>query len=415
MLTTRASKTFSLAIILALTTLHVAASDWAQWRGANRDGRTSDFNAPAVFPKTLKEEWRATVGVGHSSPVVVDGRVFEFARQGEEEAAMSFDLATGKQLWRASYVVAYTMNEAAVGHGKGPKSTPVVSSGRLYTLGITGVLSCFDAGSGKLLWRKEFSKEYPTTSPLYGTAMSPIVLDGMLIAHVGGQDHGALTAFDAATGATKWRWADDGPAYSSPVVATVAGTRQLIAYTQKLLIGVDPSSGKLLWQLPAKSEYDTNSVTPIVYKDTIIYARENQGLIAARIVKQGDNFNAQEVWKNPENELYLNTPVVAGNLLTGFSVKKRGQFFCLDADTGKTLWQSEGRQGDNSSIINAGKYLLALTSDSTLYVLPPQAKGFSPVAQYTVANSPVWAHPVATGDHIIVKDESTLASYSIKN
>jgi outer membrane protein assembly factor BamB len=111
----------------------------------------------------------------------------------------------------------------------------------------------------------------------------------------------------------------------------------------------------------------------------------------------------------------LNTPVVAGNLLTGFSVKKRGQFFCLDADTGKTLWQSEGRQGDNSSIINAGKYLLALTSDSTLYVLPPQAKGFSPVAQYTVANSPVWAHPVATGDHIIVKDESTLASYSIKN
>jgi outer membrane protein assembly factor BamB len=408
-------KTFSLTLILALVALTAAASDWAQWRGANRDGRTADFNAPATFPKSLKEEWRATVGVGHSSPVVAGDRVFDFARQGEEEVASSFDLATGKQLWRASYAVAYTMNEAAVGHGKGPKSTPVVAGGKLYTLGITGVLSCFDAQSGKVLWRKEFSKDYPATSPLYGTAMSPIVLDGNVIAHVGGQDHGALTAFDAATGAIKWRYDGDGPAYSSPIAATLAGVRQIVTYTQKFLIGVEPSSGKLLWQLPLKSEYDTNSVTPVAYKDTIIYARENQGLTAIKFAKQGDKIMPQEVWKNPENELYLNTPVVSGHLLFGLSVKKRGQFFCLDADTGKTLWQSEGRQGDNSSIINAGKYLFALTSDSVLYVLPPSGEKFAPVAEYTVAHSPVWAHPVLTGDHIIVKDETTLASFSIKN
>jgi outer membrane protein assembly factor BamB len=412
--TARARQAFSLALILALATLPAAASDWAQWRGANRDGRTADFNAPATFPKTLKEEWRATVGVGHASPVVADGRVFDFARQGEEEVASSFDLATGKQLWRTSYPVAYTMNEAAIEHGKGPKSTPVVANGRLYTLGITEILSCFDAGSGKQLWRKEFSKDYPATSPLYGTSMSPIVFDGNVIAHVGGQDKGALTAFDAATGAVKWQYAGDGPAYASPIVATLAGVRQLITFTQKFLIGVDPASGKVLWQLPSKTEYDTNSVTPVVYKDTIIYARENQGLTAIRLSKQGDRIVPQEVWKNADNELYLNTPVVSGNLLFGLSVKQKGQFFCLDAGTGKTLWQSEGRRGDNSSIINTGKYLLALTNDSTLYVLPPSATGFAPVAQYTVAKSPVWAHPVATGDHIIVKDETTLVSFSIK-
>jgi outer membrane protein assembly factor BamB len=408
-------KAFLLALALALTTLPAAASDWAQWRGANRDGRTADFNAPATFPKTLKEEWRATVGVGHASPVVADGRVFDFARQGEEEVAMSFDLATGKQLWRMSYPVSYTPDQAAIEHGKGPKSTPVVANGRLYTLGITEVLSCFDAATGKLLWRKEFSKEYPTTSPTYGTSTSPIVLDGMLIAHVGGQDHGALTAFDAATGAVKWRYDGDGPAYASPVVATLAGVRQLVAYTQKFLLGVDPASGRVLWQLPAKTEYDTNSVTPVVYKDTIIYARENQGLTAIRLAKQGDRIVPQEVWKNAENELYLNTPVVEGNRLFGLSIKQKGQFFCLDADTGKTLWQSEGRRGENSSLINTGKYLLALTTDSTLYVLPPNAAGFAPVAQYSVAKSPVWAHPLVTGDHIIVKDETSLASFSIKN
>jgi outer membrane protein assembly factor BamB len=306
------------------------------------------------------------------------------------------------------------MNEAAIEHGKGPKSTPVVSGGRLYTLGITGVLSCFDAGSGKLLWRKEFSKEYPATSPLYGTSMSPIVSDGNVIAHVGGQDKGALTAFDAATGAVKWSYDGDGPAYASPVVATLAGARQIVTFTQKFLIGVDPANGKVLWQLPAKTEYDTNSVTPVVYKDTIVYARENQGLTAIRLSKQGDRIVPQEVWKNAGVELYLSTPVVSGNLLFGLSVKQKGQFFCLDADTGKTLWQSEGRRGDNSSIINTGKYLLALTNDSTLYVLTPSAVSFAPVAQYTVAKSPVWAHPLITGDHIIVKDETTLASFSIK-
>jgi outer membrane protein assembly factor BamB len=408
-------KAFLLALTLALATLPAAASDWAQWRGASRDGRTSDFNAPATFPKTLREEWRATVGVGHASPVVADGRVFDFARQGEEEVAMSFDLATGKLLWRMSYPVAYTMNEAAVGHGKGPKSTPVVAGGRLYTLGITEVLSCFDAKSGALLWRKEFSKEFPATSPLYGTAMSPIVLDGNVIAHVGGQDRGALTAFDAATGAVKWRYEGDGPAYASPVVATLAGVRQLVTYTQKFLLGIDPANGKLLWQVSVKAQYDDNSVSPVIYKDTIIYRRENAGLIALRLVKQGGQLVTQEVWKNAEVELYLNTPVVEGNRLFGLSTKQKGQFFCLDADTGKTLWQSEGRRGDNSSLVNTGKYLLALTTDSTLYVLPPNAQGFAPVAQYTVAKSPVWAHPLVTGDHIIVKDETTLASFSIKN
>ncbi|HVG30616.1 MAG TPA: PQQ-binding-like beta-propeller repeat protein [Pyrinomonadaceae bacterium] len=406
---------FSFVLTILLAAFTAAARDWSQWRGVNRDGHTQELAIPAALPKTLREEWRATVGVGHSSPVAAEGRVYEFARQGEEEVAMSFDLATGKQLWRASYPVAYKMNEAALAHGKGPKSTPVVSNGRLYTLGITGVLSCFDAKAGKLLWRREFSKDYPATSPLYGTAMSPIVLDGLLIAHVGGQDKGALTAFDAATGTTKWQWAGDGPAYSSPVVATLAGARQLITYTQKSLVGVDPASGRLLWQLPAKTEYDTNSVTPVVYKDTIIYARENQGLTAVRLARQGDQLAPQEVWKNPENELYMNTPVVAGNLLFGLSVKKRGQFFCLDADTGKTLWQSEGRQGENASLVDAGKYLLALTTDSTLYLLPPGAKAFEPSAQYAVARSPVWAHPLVAGEHIVVKDETTLASFSIKN
>jgi outer membrane protein assembly factor BamB len=307
------------------------------------------------------------------------------------------------------------MNPAAREHGRGPKSTPVVSGGNVYTFGITGILSCHDARTGKVKWRKEFSKEYPSTSPLYGTATSPIVESGLLIVHVGGQDRGALTAFDAETGAVKWSYNADGPAYSSPIVVNLAGARQIVTFTQKEFVGISATDGKLLWKLPAKSSYDTNAVTAIAYKEMLVFSREDQGITAIRLVKKGAEVVPQEAWTNKDNELYMNSPVIEGNLLFGMSARNKGQFFCIDAETGKTLWQSPGRMGENAAILNAGKVLLLLTNDANLIVLPVSAKEYRPVAQYTVAASPTWAHPLVTGNRILVKDETTLASLAIMN
>jgi outer membrane protein assembly factor BamB len=405
-------------IVLLLASLLIeplgarASIDWPQWRGPNRDGSLTGFVSPAFWPAALKEQWKVTVGAGHASPLFVDGRVYVFARQGDEEVLRALDAATGKEIWRSGYAVAYEMNPAARGHGKGPKSTPVYSQGKIYTFGITGVLSCHDAQSGRLRWRKEFSKEYPNTSPLYGTAMSPVVTDGLLIAHVGGQDRGALTAFDAETGAVKWAYDADGPAYASPIVVTLSGVRQIVTFTQKELVGVAAASGRLLWKLPAKSSYDTNAVTPVAYKDLLIFSREDQGITAVRVTKQGQQLTPQEVWNNKENELYMNSPVVQGNLLFGMSVRRKGQFFSIDADTGKTLWQSAGRMGENVALLNAGQVLLLLTNDARLIVLSSAAKEYKPLAEYTVARSETWAHPLIIGQRILVKDETTLASFA---
>lgn len=155
-----------LKILLLLVTLTplsdaTAAADWPQWRGPNRDGNVSDASIPAAWPKALKEEWKVNVGVGHSSPVVAKGKIYVFARQGEEEVLLCLDAATGKENWKSRQPIPYQMHSAATGHGKGPKSTPVVNNGNVYTLGISGVLSCHDASTGKLKWRREFSKEYP--------------------------------------------------------------------------------------------------------------------------------------------------------------------------------------------------------------------------------------------------------------
>jgi outer membrane protein assembly factor BamB len=371
----------------------------------------SNVSVPQTWPKTLKEEWKVTVGVGHSSPVVANGRIYVFARQGEEEVLLSLDAVTGKEIWRSSQPIAYEMHPAAVGHGKGPKSTPVVYKGNVYTFGISGVLSCHDARTGKLKWRRDFSNEYPKTSPLFGTAMSPLIDSGLLIAHVGGHDKGALTAFDPETGATKWSNDVDGPAYSSPIVVDLAGVRQVITSTQRNVIGVEVKTGKNLWKLPAKSQYDENSVTAVAYKDLVVVSREGQGLTAIRLEKQGAGLVPKEVWNNKENMMYLNSPVLVGNTLFGLSPLKKGQFFAVDADTGKTLWQGPGRVGENAAILNlAGKFLVLLINDGNLVVLPADAKEYLPAAQYTVATTPTWAHPVVFGRRILVKDQTSLIS-----
>ncbi|PYT08433.1 MAG: hypothetical protein DMF60_04770, partial [Acidobacteria bacterium] len=209
---------FLLSVAVALASQVCFAQDWPQWRGPNRDGLTASFTAPKVWPDKLRTIWKVPVGLGHSSPVVVGRRVYLPSRQDENEIASCFDLDTGKLLWHDSYPTPYMMNPAAMSHGKGPKSTPVVYNDKLYTFGISGILSCYDTATGKVKWRKEFSKQFKATSPLFGAATSPIVQNGLVIVHVGGHDSGALTAFNAETGDVKWSWAGDGPGYASPIV-----------------------------------------------------------------------------------------------------------------------------------------------------------------------------------------------------
>ena len=154
-------------------------------------------------------------------------------------------------------------------------------------------------------------------------------------------------------------------------------------------------------------------MTPVVYKDTLIFSAEGQGITAVRPVRRGGAIAAEVVWNNKENELYMNSPVVEGNLLFGLSARKKGQFFCIEAETGKTLWQGPGRMGENAAILNAGGVLFLLTNDANLIVAPASAREYAPLVQYTVATSPTWAHPVVAGNRILVKDETTLASLTV--
>jgi outer membrane protein assembly factor BamB len=385
-------------ILLGPVFQNALGQDWPRWRGANGDGAVTGFTAPKVWPDQLKQRWKVEVGVGHSSPLVVGERVYLHTRQGEDEVAAACDLKTGKTIWRDSYPVAYTMNPAATGHGKGPKSTPVYSDGKLYTLGITGVLSCYDAAKGRLLWRKEF-KEFKPNHPFFGVATSPIVDRGLLIVHVGGNGAGALKAFSA---------------YATPIVVEIAGKRQIVTQSQQNIIGVWADNGSLLWKIPFTTEYVQNIVTPIQYKDMLIFSGINKGVFAVRVGWRDNRWATDTVWQNKEVSMYMNSPLLAGDLLFGMSHKNKGQFFCLDAATGKTLWTGDPRQGENAAMVIAGDMIFSLTNDADLIITSAADKGAKAIRKYHVAEKPTWAHPAIAGRNILIKDETALAMWGLE-
>lgn len=385
------------------------AAGWPQWRGPARDGVASAFSVPTTWPAQLTKKWQATVGVGHASPVVAANRVVVHARQGNREIVAAYDVETGKPLWQQGVEAPYTVNPAAVGHGPGPKSTPAIADGRVFTLGISGIFSAHDLATGKLLWRKNA----PPAPPEFGTATSPVVDDTSVIAFLGGQNAGALTAMDVATGAVKWEWKGDGPGYSSPIVATFAGTRQVIVQSQNRLVSVNAANGQLLWETPIKTPYEQNSVTPLVVNDLVIYAGLENPTIALRVTAaQGKGWSVTPAWRNEDVSMYMSSPAASSNTLFGLSNKNRGQFFAIDSATGKTLWTTKGREAENASIVRAGNYLLLATTNSELVVASANAARYEEVKRYSVADSAMWAHPAFAGRTIIVKDLNTLTAWS---
>jgi outer membrane protein assembly factor BamB len=306
------------------------------------------------------------------------------------------------------------VNSAADSHGPGPKSTPVFSAGKLCTFGLGGILSCFDATNGLLLWRNDFKGQFKTTSPDFGVAMSPIVEGNLLIADVGGQGDGALMAFDLNSGAVKWSSKGDGPAYASPVVADLGGTRQVITQTQHNIAGFALTNGELLWRIPFVTNYEQNSVTPVIYGQTVIVSGLDKGVFAIRPVKSASGWTTEQVWENSQGAMYMNSPALSGDLLFGFGHKNKGQFFCLDARTGKILWSSPPRQGENAAIIRQGDILYLLKNDAEMIVARADGKAFQELRRYTVANSPTWAHPVILADGLIVKDKTSVIMWTWK-
>ncbi|HUT61795.1 MAG TPA: PQQ-binding-like beta-propeller repeat protein [Phycisphaerae bacterium] len=388
----------------------VLAQDWPQWRGPNRDGKVTGFTAPQVWPKALTQKWKVTVGSGDSTPALVGDKLYVFARQGEDEVTLCLDANSGKELWRDKYA-AQAVTGAARRH-PGPRSSPAVADGKVVTLGVGGILSCLDAATSKVVWRKD---EFPKVVPQFFTGMSPIIVDGMAIAHLGGQGNGAIMAFDLATGNQKWKWAGEGPAYASPALMTVEGVKQLVTLAEKSVVGVALADGKLLWQIPfAPQRRAYSAATPIVDGQTVICTGAGRGTKAVKVEKQGDGFATKELWSNTEVATQFNTPVLKDGLL--FGLTDRGNLFCVNAKTGKTAWTDKTQRGRGgfAAILDAGSVILALPGNSELIAFKPVEKEYTELARIKVADTPTYAHPVIAGKRVFVKDQEALTMWTLE-
>lgn len=400
------------ALAVLTSSLHAqrASADWPQYRGPNRDGSAASFAAPPTWPDQLVRRWKIEVGTGYATPVVVGSRVYVFSRRGENETMAALDAGTGRELWQTGYPVSFTMHSAAVQHGMGPKSTPVFVNGTLLSIGMTGVITAFDAQTGRQLWQKPGA----TPVPLYTShAFSPLVDRGLAVFHVGGHDTGALTAFDVRTGALKWSWTGDGPGYGSPIVAEFDGTRQIVTITQVKVVGVDVESGALLWERPFKSANSNNSNTPLVHGHTVIVSGHGGPTTAFSVKKNGGQWTTTTAWENADIPLRLTNGVIVGDLLFGMTTRNAGQYFGVDAKTGKTLWMSAGRQAGNAAIAKSGDVLFSLEDDGELVVARSSRLAFELIKKYTVAEGATWAEAALVGNRIFVKDLNSVALWTI--
>ena len=269
-----------------------------------------------------------------------------------------------------------------------------------------------DAASGKLLWRKD---PFPEVVPTFFTSMSPIIVDGICIAHLGGAGNGAVIGYALNTGEEKWRWSEEGPEYASPALMTVAGTKQIVTLSEKSIVGIAVEDGKPLWKLPfPKQRRAYNAATPIIDGQVVIYTGAARGTKAVKIEKKADGFSATELWSNPDVAVQFNTPVLKDDMIFGST--NQGKLFCLDAVTGQTEWVdtiNHDRSGF-AATLDVGSAIMALPSSSQLIVYKAVGKVYTELDKIKVANTPVYAHPVISGNRIFIKDQESITLWTIK-
>lgn len=406
----------SFVVLLACTSMAVAA-DWSQWRGTHRDGVVADFTPPETWPKELTKKWSTTVGEGVATPSLVGNRLYAFGYQNGNEVIRCLDAATGKELWKNEYSA-----RAAGGPARNfpaARSSPAIAEGKVVTLGVQGVLSCLDAETGKVVWRKDNTGG----TPGFSTSSSPMVVDGLCVAQVGGERGGALVAYDLADGKEKWRWSSDGTKYASPTLLAVKDLKAVLVETAGTISAVNLKDGKLLWSTRFSTRYNASSPTavgPVLY-----YAGSGQPTQAVRLESDGDKLTGKDLWSNRDSSVIYNTPVVQDGLLFGLS--ERNEVFCIDAETGKSLWTQRmaggggggggfgGRgSGGYGSIVAAGPVLFALTPAAQLVVFKPDRTKYQEVASYRVASGNTYAYPVVTNEGVYVKDRDSVTFWTFK-
>ncbi len=403
-------KNLALSVVLLSTGLLMCkAQDWPQWRGTNRDGRVTGFKVLQTWPRQLNQSWKVDIGLGDATPALVKDRLYVFSRIGNNEVLHCLDALTGKQVWQSAGYPADVVTGPASSH-PGPRSSPAVGEGKVVTIGVGGDIACFDAATGKLIWRNE---EFKGAVPQFYTGMSPLLSDGVCFANLGGPQTGQFVAFDLATGSVKWKTPGEGPAYGSPVLITIDGSKQILFQSQTKLASLNIPDGKVLWeyQTPVGAGRVQNAASPVVDQNKVYYTGLNNGVNAIEIKKQSNEFTVNKLWTNPDFSTSYCTPLLKDGYLYAFSTN--GRLFCVNAVNGQTGWTDESAFQNFGSLIDAGSVIIGLSSNSIFIVLKPDRQKSNLIAQIKLSEIGIYAHPILSGNRIYIKDSESLTMFTL--
>jgi outer membrane protein assembly factor BamB len=397
----------SLAALL-LWGMTVSAADWPQWLGPDRNGSSTEKVAP--WKGEPKVVWRHPVGEGHSSPVVARDRVFLHTKVKDKDAeeVLALDARTGKPLWQASY----ERGRFSSIFGNGPRATPAVSGGRVYTLGVTGVLSCFEAEAGKPLWQADTLKQFNAPNLTFGVSCSPLVEGDEVLVNVGGKG-ASVVAFHKDKGDVVWTCLDDPASYSSPVAFGQGKDRQVVFLTQQGLVSLNPADGGVFWKFPLVDKLSESSTTPVRVGDLLVGSSVTYGSVALRLAEKDGKPEATEAWKNAALTCYFSTPVAVGRdqlyMVTGSILPPpRAALRCVEAGTGKELWTKPKIGRYHAALLRTGDDKLLLLDDGgNLVLLDPNPKEYRELARAKVCGE-TWAHPALSDGRLYVRDNKEL-------
>ncbi len=387
--------------------MYGAGIEWPAYRGAKGDGISTETGLiktfPAEGPKTV---WRVNLGDGYSGISIVGGRIYTMFAQGEDEFVVSMDSTNGKELWRFRSDSNFINDQ-----GNGPRSTPTVNDGMVYTFGARGTLFALKADNGEKVWQHDLVKEMGAKVPIWGVSSSALVEGDLLILPVGGGENNAVVAFNKKTGAIVWKSQTDEPGYSTPIAVNINGTRQILVFSGTALLSLSPADGKLFWKYPWKTDWFVNAAVPIHVPDDKVFISTSYDRGGALLRVRGTKTaSVEEVWLTKGMKNHFNSSVAFNGHLYGFD---NAQLKCIDVTNGETKW-TQGGFGKGSLILADGQ-LIVLSERGLLVLVEAVPDEYREKAKAQVLQGKCWTMPTLVDGKLYLRNQKELICLDMKS
>jgi len=388
----------------AITLLALAAADWPMYRGPGQDASTPEAVLSEWPDGRLKELWRRPVGDGYAGLSVSSGRVFTLEQRGKVETAAAYDASTGKEIWKNAWPAEF---KSFLG-GNGPRSTPAVSGGRVFVSGAEGEFRALDEATGRLLWRKDFRQEKGETVR-WGNAWSPAAHSGLVFVQPNARG-ASVAALDEKTGTVVWKALDDEQAYTTPIISSLGGRKQLIAVTAQRIAGLELKTGELIWSYPWKTDHGVNAAQPVLVdgRRILLSAGYGHGTALIEVACSADGCKPALLWENKNLKSKFNSPVFWQNHVYGLD---EGILTCIELERGTRKWKA-GRYGYGQLILASGR-LLVTAEDGDVALVELSPEGFKEKARFQALNGKTWNMPALANGSLFVRNEKEMAAFRI--